>query len=239
MNAEPTSTRSSSPVPAAWHTWATFVRRPVLPDRADTNFVGGLRAIAPLLGLDLLIMAVLLGAVGVAAKLGYHLPTHALDNMKLGPMLTALVVLGAPIIEETAFRGWLSGRPGPIAAILLLVIGGVWAALNHFATAGLIGAGVAAIIAAVVLWALRRRPPLAWFQRHFGWLFWGSALAFAAMHLSNFSAAGPAMLPLVLPQFVLALFLGYLRVNRGLWTSITMHMLHNAFFIGLILLGLG
>ena len=239
MNAKPTSAGSPARLPAAWRRWGAFVRRPILPERADIGFAGGIKAIAPLLGLDLLIMALLIGALSLATKLGYHLPTHALDNMKLGGLLISLVVLGAPVIEETAFRGWLSGRPGHVAAILVLVAGGVWTAVHRMNVIGLVGMAAAVVIAGALLWLLRRRPPFAWFQNHFAWFFWGSALAFAALHLTNFAAAGPAMFPLVLPQFVLALFLGYLRVTRGLWTSALMHMLHNAVFIGLVLAGLG
>jgi membrane protease YdiL (CAAX protease family) len=239
MEAKPTSAGSRVTLPAAWRTWGAFVRSPVLPDRAEIGLVGGIRAIAPLLVLDLVIMAVLIGALSLSGRLGYQLPTHALDNMKLSPVLTALVVIAAPLVEDTAFRGWLSGRPGHLAGILVLAAGGALAALYRFALPGLIGLGAAVTVAGALLWLLRQRPPFAWFQRRFGWFYWGSALAFAALHLSNFAAAGPAALPLVLPQFVLALFLGYLRVTRGLWTSMALHMLHNGVFIGLILLGLG
>jgi membrane protease YdiL (CAAX protease family) len=47
------------------------------------------------------------------------------------------------------------------------------------------------------------------------------------------------MLPLTLPQFFLALILGYLRVNHGLWASMTFHALHNCVFIGLVLVAGG
>ena len=65
--------------------------------------------------------------------------------------------------------------------------------------------------------------------------FWASAIAFAAVHLTNFATAGPAVLPLVLPQFMLALLLGYLRVTHGLWSAVLLHMLHNGLFISLVL----
>ena len=47
----------------------------------------------------------------------------------------------------------------------------------------------------------------------------------------------PTLLPLVLPQLLLALILGYLRVNRGLLTGAGLHMLHNTLFVGLMLAG--
>ena len=86
----------------------------------------------------------------------------------------------------------------------------------------------------------RRRDAPRWFQRHFRWFYYASALAFAAMHLTNFAGTGgpsPAQLPLVLPQLMLGLILGYLRVNRGLVAGAALHMLHNALFVGLMLAG--
>ncbi len=41
----------------------------------------------------------------------------------------------------------------------------------------------------------------------------------------------------MLPQFLLALILGYLRVTRGLMTGAALHMLHNAVFAGFIVAG--
>ena len=238
-----TDRRRWVPAPASWRQWARFVRRPVLPDRADTGVAGGLRAVLPLLGLDLALMALLLGAIGAAFALGFEMPKHMLGGMKLTPMLIAMFVVVLPVGEEIAFRGWLSGRPGHIAGSVAFA-----AALGMLAMASRnaddpaavhwsFGALAAVLAAALVVFLLRGRPPLQWFQRHFTWFFWASALGFAAVHLTNFAAAGPAMLPLVLPQFALALILGYLRVTRGLWTSMLLHMLHNGVFVAVMLAG--
>ena len=40
---------------------------------------------------------------------------------RLGPR--PMVVLGAPVLEEAAFRGWLSGRPGHLLAYAALGAG--------------------------------------------------------------------------------------------------------------------
>jgi hypothetical protein len=103
------------------------------------------------------------------------------------------------------------------------------------------GAALAAALALapLKLWLLRGRPAMGWFQRRFAWFFWGSALAFAAIHLTNFATAGPTLLPLVLPQFALALLLGYLRVTHGLWSAVLLHVLHNGTFVALMLVGAG
>jgi membrane protease YdiL (CAAX protease family) len=226
-------------VPREWLRFGAFLQRPVLPDRAELSLAGSVRALAPLLLLDLLLMGVVLGSIGLATTMGFKLPEHMLNELKLSPALLALIVIAAPIGEETLFRGWLSGRPGHILAVLALLAGGAALILAKGAVIKLGGVGAGVAVAAAALYLLRRRPALAWFQRHFTWFYYGSALLFAGVHLSNFAGAGasPALLPLVLPQFLLGLILGYLRVNRGLLTGAAMHMLHNALFAGLMLLG--
>lgn len=243
MSGQPTRGRWAGRAPAAWRRWAGFVRRPTLPDRADLGFAAGIKAVLPLYGLDLAIMAVLFGALGAAVALGFQMPEHMLGEFALTPLLVIGIVAGAPIGEEIVFRGWLSGRPGHVlgAATLVGAIALFMAGGRNAATAGAelwsFGALGALALAALVVFLLRGRPAMRWFQRHFAWFFWASALLFAAVHLTNFAAAGPALLPLVLPQFALALLLGYVRVTRGLWSSILLHMLHNATFIALVLAG--
>lgn len=234
-------------LPSQWRAFARFLRRPTLPDRADLSLKGAAGALGSLLALDLLLMAVVLGAIGIATALGLEMPDHLLDGVKITPALVAFMIVGAPIGEEIIFRGWLSGRPGHILGSVLcavsvgLLVGGAALAAAG-AQPGLllaIGGLVALILAGVLVFVLRKRDAIRWFQRHFRWFYYGSALAFAAMHLTNFAGAGmsPAQLPMVMPQLVLGLILGYLRIERGLAAGIALHMLHNTLFASLLLLG--
>ncbi|MGN6500101.1 MAG: CPBP family glutamic-type intramembrane protease, partial [Tsuneonella sp.] len=111
--------------PATWRAFGAFLRRPSLPDRADGVSRAGLLDIARLFPLDLLVMALLIGGFGVLTALGLKMPAHALEGLKIGPGLALLIVLGAPIAEETIFRGWLSGRPGHVLAWLAVLAGGL------------------------------------------------------------------------------------------------------------------
>lgn len=249
MDGQPTSGRSDGGVrvlaPATWRAFGAFLRRPSLPDRADGVSRAGLLDITRLFPLDLLVMALLIGGFGVLTALGLKMPAHALEGLKIGPGLALLIVLGAPIAEETIFRGWLSGRPGHVLAWLAVLAGGLiagFAALDlpqptrAHVILGVMAAAV--LVAAVLLWRLRGRPAWPWFQRRFAWFYYLSAIAFAAVHLSNFAGSrSPLLLALVLPQFVLGLILGYLRTRRGLWASMIFHALHNSVFIGLVALG--
>jgi membrane protease YdiL (CAAX protease family) len=116
-------------IPASWRAFGRFLQRPVLPDRASGPGLAGLQAIGKLFPLDLLVMALLIGTLGVLTAFGFELPKHALEGLDIGPWLIVFMLLGAPIGEEIVFRGWLSGRPGHVAALLVLLAGAVVAVL--------------------------------------------------------------------------------------------------------------
>ena len=48
-----------------------------------------------------------------------------------------------------------------------------------------------------------------------------------------------AALPFTLPQFVVGLMLGHVRVRYGLWASVLLHAAHNSLFVLLLLAGTG
>lgn len=243
MDGQPTRGGLAARVPAAWQGFFGFVRRPTLPDRAAGVGAAGFGAIARLFPLDLLLMVVLIGAIGALTLFGFELPEHALEQLEIGLPLIAFIIVGAPIGEEILFRGWLSGRPGHVLSLVALVAAGALALvaagalsppMGGLVALALIALGVA--LAVGLLWGFRRRPAWSWFQRHFAWFYFASALAFAAIHLFNFGqVASATALPLTLPQFVLALILGYVRVIHGLWASVLFHAMHNAVFIGMVL----
>ena len=65
----------------------------------------------------------------------------------------------------------------------------------------------------------------------YGFVFYLTAVVFALIHLSNFKLGSTPFYfapLLVLPQFILALYLGYVRVRNNIFTSITVHMINNA-----------
>lgn len=248
MSGQPTRAGLAARTPAQWRAWASFVRRPALPDRADLDPRPALTAVFSLFGLDLALMALLLGALSLALQLGFEMPEHMLDQVGLKPAVLAFIVIGAPIAEEIVFRGWLSGRIGhilasplAIAALVALPVAGTAFGAGEMSRAQtfLLVGTVAAALALAALVLFRKRDAIRFVQRHFAWFYWASVIAFAGIHLTNFAAAGVAALPLVLPQLMLAMILGYLRVTYGLWSSVLTHMLHNALFIAIVLAGAG
>ncbi|QPC98439.1 CPBP family glutamic-type intramembrane protease [Qipengyuania soli] len=224
-----------------WSRFFAFLKRPTLPDRAAPMQQSSFIAVGRMLVLDLIIMVVLLGAAFGVMALGVNIPKTAISGMDMTPQLAFAAIVFAPVAEEIAFRSWLSGRPGHVlfiilALVALAIVGASGAASAQQVNPVTGGIALVVFLAGLVgLWVLRGRDAMGWFQKLFPLFYWFSAIAFAGIHLLNFSVENMAtILPLVLPQFVIGLVLGYLRVNYGLWSNIMLHMLHNAAFITLV-----
>lgn len=237
-----------------WSQFFGFIKSPNLPDVPRARLGAGLRALPAMLALDLAIMAGLVLLAYAAMALGLPIAKSSLADLTIDAQMALVLVVLAPLLEEIFFRGWLSGKPGHVFGLLVILIGGAYAFAATLAQMGppassaqvppsampglvLIGA---LLIGAALLAALRKYPPMGWFRRIFPLFFWLSTLGFASAHLFNFTEGHIAsLLPLVLPQFVLGTVLGYMRVNYGLWSSIALHMVHNGLVVGAITLAHG
>jgi membrane protease YdiL (CAAX protease family) len=239
MAGEVTSPQS----PGVWRQFGGFVRRPHLPGRVTGIRLAALPQLGRLFALDLLLMAVLIGIAAGASALGLDMPEHLLDQLELTAPLLLFILVLAPLGEELIFRGWLSGRPGQVAAFISLLAAAVGLTAARMLGQPWVGVALFAVgvlAAPYLLWRKRGRAPMPFFARHFRWFYFGSALAFASIHLANFTEGNAlVLLPLTLPQFLLGLILGYARVHFGLWASILLHAAHNSLFVGLLLAGAG
>jgi len=244
MTGEITSPRAGLALaPSMRGQWAelfSFLRHPALPDGFARPAVC-LRVLGRLFVLDLVFLFAFVVTLVTAEALGISFPENLNSTIELNAGTVALFVIAAPVLEEIAFRSWLSGRQGTILAVLSVAVG-IGALLVSGTQGSLAGpvialAGIVAAVLALVL--LRRRPRFGWFDRHFPAFFWASAIAFALVHLTNYSEGALAiLLPLLVPQFVLGVLAGYVRVNCGLAWSMALHAMHNGFAIGMALLAL-
>jgi membrane protease YdiL (CAAX protease family) len=229
--------------PAEWRTFAAFLRRPALPTRVTGLRPAALGATLRLFALDLVLMALLIGLAALATAFGFRFPENAIDQLNLSPMWLGIIVVGAPLAEELAFRGWLSGRPGHVTALIALLVGIAIPIVSGPQAHPILVLGsmaIAVIVAIGLLFWLRKRPPFRFFSRHFAWFYAASALLFASAHLANYTVdASPILLLLVVPQLIAGLIFGYARVTYGLWSDMLLHMLHNGLLISLVVLEKG
>ena len=145
----------------------------------------------------------------------------------------------APIMEELAFRGWLTGRLAALRfgaygmAAMGLLTASVFTAAEYAMPLTL--AGIALAFAGLIHWLRTRDTDTAvsaWFTRHFHWFVWGSSLAFGLIHLGNYDPlTHPLGLLVVLPQTVGGLLLAYTRTRLGLGAAMAHHAAYNALFL--------
>ncbi|MEO0464870.1 MAG: CPBP family glutamic-type intramembrane protease [Pseudomonadota bacterium] len=231
---------SASSVKAEWARFGAFLKRPVLP-HTPLPLSQAPKGTGRIFVLDLLVMLVMIGTLVAVTSLGVELPENINSTLEPGLATFALVALAAPLGEELAFRSWLSGRPGHLLAIALVIAGGLGAAIfsqiQPLASAAIAIAGLVGAISAVIM--LRGRPPMVWFVRAFPIFFWLSTIGFALIHLLNYTE-GTLIVTLVLvtPQFVLGAMLGYVRVHFGLMAAIGLHAAHNFTLFGLAALAM-
>lgn len=228
-----------------WRAFTSYLRRPVLPDAiapARTAMRGTLRMV----GLDLVIMSAIIAILIAIVAIGIELPDNLNAELDLNLFTIGLIVIAAPLLEETAFRSWLTGRPSFLLAFAALGVAGVLALATGMAFAGETGRFAATLVllcglglAVICLIALRKRGAPGWFRTVFPGLFWASSTAFALVHLLNYAEGALAiLLPLVIPQFILGTIAAYVRVHYGLVAAIILHALHNGFAITLALIAM-
>lgn len=79
-------------------------------------------------------------------------------------------------------------------------------------------------------------------RQYYPVIFYSVAILFGAIHIFNFQSNAPAWkmalwLPLlVLPQILLGILLGYIRLRLGFWWCLSLHAMHNFIFVGMAFL---
>lgn len=186
----------------------------------------------------LLLVASLAGLVvqgGLARAFGWHAsPDAYLKYLSTHPsLMAAAILLLGPILEELAFRAFMSTSPRAIfigiGFFLVYLYGFVNMrfvhvssryAIDHFAR-GMLMLVPAAIISLLLYW-LARKPILALFREHAAWVFWIACVVFGAGHAVGYTHAWWGFV-LALPQFLVGIGLACIRVNFGLRWSIATH----------------
>ena len=228
-----------------------YLVSPVALDARAAVDAEGLRHLIVLFMTNVVVVMVVTAAIWsvLLSATGGEMPANANDSLlELNPgrlVLYAIVI--APLVEEGLFRSWLGGRRSavvglPVLAALMAVL------LAAPDLPGMAVAGLAACLAFAVgvvvrkTFALDGQSVAAARATLFPAAFWGSAVLFALLHMTNYTdgtLALPLLLLAVLPQGLVGLVLGYVRMRFGLVSAIAFHAGYNALFISLMLLGAG
>lgn len=227
------TTRLITCLPATWRDFAVFLRAPAVLEPAGLRAPGSFRTIGALLGLHLLGLIALLVVIAAWQKFAGIGGPDAFD-MFPARFLIPLAVIGAPLLEESVFRGWLRGLPRALWLLLCLIVAVAIPLLVVLTPTQTVILLVGALICALTGWlVLRKRPAAAWFTGNFTMVFYASAAVFGLVHVFNYGTPTLGVLPMVLPQFWAGLTLGYLRLRIGLPASMLVHGTSNALALAL------
>ncbi len=196
--------------------FSTFLKSPIdQPDPIQTR-EQKVKRLFSLLAIDIPIMGVLMAIVYAIEKFGLintdkHKMVMLLQQLPIWWIILFGVVL-MPLIEELIFRLYLRFKQNYLARLIILL-------------ASLTGQQNKIIVETLLknFWV-----------NNFRAIFYFSAIIFSIVHLANFEYSINILLfsPILLaPQFIMGLFLGYLRVRYNLILGILMHALHNAIFL--------
>ena len=219
----------------------TYLRRPVMQRQRRRFTPDALFDLIKLLGfafLMLIFAGMVMGLVFQVAGVTLPEPSDDFTKMMNRANFVFLAAIVAPLLEETLFRSWLGGRwgiliAGPlllVAAALIVISGSDAVDLNIKLFAAITVIGAASLYLSRYA-AIRKRPAVleGAVRTVFPYAFWGSCLAFGLMHLANYDTGDMGLLlPLaVLPQFLVGVILGFVRMRFGLLCAMVFHGAYN------------
>jgi len=158
-------------------------------------------------------------------------------------LAAAAIVLVAPLLEELAYRAFLSTAPPAVfiglAFFLCYTFLGIRINLEHPRAISTIRhyfapfwALVPASLVSLALYVYARDVVLGFFRRHGIWVFWVSCVLFGVEHAEVYSSTLTWWaLVLVLPQFLVGVGLAYIRIAFGLRWSIATHLAYDGLIV--------
>lgn len=196
-----------------------FLRKP--KDRTISKDIAGNKLIWFLytLIISILLMIVSILMVSVLESLGLLDPQeHKITNLLSNPLMLILqAVIVAPIIEELIFRFQLTFKRNYSLKAIIYIIS-KFNKDDYSSTANRFKS----------LW-----------DKYFAYVFYTVAVIFALIHSYNFTDINYFLLPLlVLPQFIIGLLIGYLRIRIGFIWGFLLHLFNNALAISVILIAI-
>jgi len=201
--------------------------------------------------------------IPVSAIIGLEGIPHAMEGLMEKNSLIMMILLAvvlAPISEEFLFRFHL--RYNPLIVLFVAIVAIVLAGLvyNYYSPEtfeslqeisqlqalvvspfGLSVVLILALLAMIIGYLLVKGSKYSLVEKEFPFIFYLTALVFGMVHISNFGLDPDKwyLAPLlVLPQLILACYLGYIRIRNNIGYSIYIHALNNAIPMFLFSLGM-
>lgn len=168
-----------------------------------------------------------------------------LDNIGVWGFVGFVVILG-PLLEEITFRSALRFRVSYLLISFVLITVYVLMNIMRQDESLALGFGIIAVLLfATLVYVLSQKPieSKAFYTSYYPYVFYSITILFGYIHIGNFEEFSLKLLLLspliVLPQFILGVSLGYIRVRFGFWYAVFFHVLNNGIMTALFLSGGG
>ena len=222
---------------------------PVLEKTIKTKFgdVFRITSISVIIGVVLsLFISIVLGIN--QNPIGQHVLS---DLTTINPVfLLIFLVVITPLVEEPIFRSWLRFNPKSFALsivfLTIFIINIIYFMFQYIISFQdyIIILSISIIVESGILYFILKKSDNVdkiqqIYRTHFKSMFYFSTILFAAVHLSNYKNISHIWMLaplLVIPQFVIGLNLGYVRMHYGLKWSILQHMIYNGIIISPVLI---
>ena len=188
-----------------------FLKKPTEQQDANQTIKFKSNRLFSILAIDMLFASILMPIVFILEHFEFiNLENHKSNELMQLPVF-ALVLVGAfiiPFIEELIFRSYLRLKYNFLIQPLIYI------------------SAIAGKENKVIFKSFIERNWNAFYKS----IFYTSALIFALIHLTNFDSILeilPFVPILIAPQFIIGLFIGYLRVKFGVLWGFFLHSLHN------------
>ncbi len=170
---------------------------------------------------------------------------NAVSEFAINGNLLMIFLLGgvvAPFIEETTFRLPLRFKPFylGLATFFAARIISVFINRVYFPESNLtLQVWFIPLLLSLSVYAILRRPDIKdrlnnFYASHFGGIFYILTILFGMMHITNYSEVRNILLVVVLlglPQVIVGLVLGFIRLRHGFWYGFLMHGMYNTFLL--------
>lgn len=239
--------KSETEYPDLWD----FVKNPINDIPLTSSFNEKIKIFFPLLLLEL-ILAIVLGLIinGLVHFDLISLVDHKLRlfTMKMPLWISfATIVIFAPFVEELFFRLPLRLREKYMHLNVLIIVAGI--ALTIIPAFKVNYIKISILTFGIIIWLIyyankAKYNPLilSFWNRKFLYLFYFSAVSFGVIHIFNYKPEFNIFLflpLLILPQLLVGLFCGYIRLRLGFLWGCFLHAFHNfIFFIPILITAL-
>jgi len=228
-----------------------FIRQPVFTAARVPMNAQSISDLLRLLGLTIMLAFVSVmtaGSLYVALSGAMPEVSEGFQSASQSENFIFTAVILAPFVEELFFRSWMGRVWGVMLAMpVILCLSAILAVSTQSEAYPSLTLMATFIVMGSLMIYVRRYHQTkhidgvqAQMTRDiFPYVFWGTAILFGLAHMSNYADQGfqPLLVLLIIPQLIVGVVVGFVRMRFGLLQAIGFHAAYNGVFVTLSMMG--